>query len=90
MDSDSKHDLLVGYLQIHILCQESQALGHQQSTRCMFYIKPKLTSSRFIASVFGTVPRSVQRTIKIASQWGKSEWCGHAIEIFIAKDSQHI
>lgn len=59
-------------------------------TRCMFYIKPKLTSSRFIASVFGTVPRSVQRTIKIASQWGKSEWCGHTIEILIAKDSRYI
>lgn len=70
MDSNSKHDLLIWYLQIHILCQESQVLGHQQSTRCMFYIKPKLTGGRFIASVFGTVPRSVQRAIKIAS-WGK-------------------
>lgn len=67
MDSDSKCDLLVGYLQIHILCQESQTLEHQQSTRCMVYIKPKPINGGFIASVFGTVPRSVQRTITIAS-----------------------
>lgn len=70
MDVDSKHDHLVGYLQIHILCQKSQTLGCQQSTRCMFYIKVKLSNGRFIISVFGTVPRSVQRTIKIAS-WGE-------------------
>lgn len=57
---------MVGYLQIHILCQQSQALGCQQSTRCMFYMS-KLTTGKFIAPVFGTVPGSVLRIIKTTS-----------------------
>lgn len=90
MDSDLKCNLLAGYLKIHILCQEPQALGCQQCTRCMFHTKPKVTSVKFIASVFQILPKSVQRTIKLASLGRKRLVCTTPKRIFQAKDSKHI
>lgn len=56
----------------------------------MFYTKPKLTNDKFIASVFQTLPKSVQRTIKLSLLGEKESGVHTPKRLFVAKDLKHI